>query len=485
VNQQEVRVRSSAKKQRGIDVPSLSDEFRDAELGDLRRTVRLASMVEAFGASHGKSIPEIARDDAELQAIYRFLNNDAVDPVEMLVPHFQETARRAENLKTALVIHDITKILYEFDGDEREGLRRMGNQQGFNALPALMLSGDGDNQPLGLAALDTWTHDAQETRSKRKRPPRSWGRVPSDRWLNSVTEAARYARGSVRRIHVIDSEAEGYRIFFTILQRDEGFVIRFRKQRNVALDGADEFINVTEAADKLDGVFELGVPISARKATRNGRHADRDARMARLTFSAARVDVKKAWNLKSEPEIPERLSVNLVVVRELEPPAGQEAVEWLLATSEPIETVEDVKRVVAIYKARWTVEEFFRVLKTGCRLEGRQIESLAALQRLLAIFVVNAWRILLLRHVARFHPDAPAETALSPAMLLVLRATGRRPLSSRPTVAEALLAVAALGGHIKNNGPPGCVVLYRGMERLLERTYGFLSMAALVGAAKM
>src|SRR5436305_1813790 len=182
----------------------------------------------------------------------------------MLVPHFQGTAHRTEGLKSVLVIHDATKVLFALEDDQRDGLGRMGNQQGFIALPALVLSDDAEHRPLGLAGLDVWTHDAEPNAKKR----RSWGRIPADRWLNCIFEAGRYAREDVRPVHVIDSEAESYKLFFTITERGEGFVVRFRKQRNVALQEADDaFVNVADAADKLDGIFEVDVPLSARKAT--------------------------------------------------------------------------------------------------------------------------------------------------------------------------------------------------------------------------
>jgi hypothetical protein len=486
------QVAKKAKKAKTRGVSEISEEFVDAALGDERRTQRLLTIVEAFAATPASSLPEIARDDAELEATYRFLENDSIDATEMAVPHYQGTARRSEEYESVLVIHDASNAAYPLDEDLRDGLGTMGNlQQGFRFLPALVLSGDGQNKPLGLAAMDAWaedTHAVKVNRSGRKESRRtSWGRIDADRWLNSVTEAGRYARKGVRSIHVIDAEGEGYKLFSTILARQEGFVVRFRKQRLVALaEDPNEFMRISEAANKLEGVLEVTVPLCARKASRDGRHPARDARLARLTFSAAPVRLKKSYDLnKTDPELPEFLDVNLVVVSELNPPEGQEPVEWLVATSEPIETVQNVERVVAIYKARWTIEEFFRELKTGCDFEGRQLKSFGALRRLLSIVAVIAWRTLLLRHQSRFNPKAPATTVLTPAMIFILRASGRRPLSGTPSVEEALLAVAGLGGHIKNNGPPGCVVLRRGMVRLLERTVALVSAMQFVGLEKM
>lgn len=451
-------------------------EFAGAELGDERRLKRLLAMVEAIAAAPEKSLAQIARDDAEQEGFYRFLSNGGVDPTEVIVPHFQETARRSEEYETVLILEDATKILYPLGKNLHAGLGQMGYRQGFAALPALVLSGDGRNKPLGISAIHTWVDGADRDRKKKGRP--NWGRVSCDHWLESVSESGRYARKGVRRIHVIDAEGDTHKLFARILDRGEGFVVRFSKQRTVALDTEpNDFVKLGEAAQQLKGRFEVLVPVSARKESRDGRHPARDARIARLSFSASRVRLKKSWNLnQTDPELPEFLDVNLVQVNEPSPPDGQEPVQWLLATSESIKTARDVKRVVAIYKARWIIEEFFKILKSGCRFESRRLESFEALQRLLSIYLVMAWRILLLRHADRENPDAPASTVFSPLMLRVLQAAERRPMSAKPTVAEALLALAGLGGHTKNNGPPGCLVLWRGLDRLLERTAGVASM---------
>ena len=467
--------RAMSRKRDGM--PELMAEFADAELGDARRLTRLLSMVEAFAAAPDQSLPQIARDDAEQEAIYRFLSNDGVDPIEMLVPHFQATARRSKEYDTVLVIHDVSKILFTLGEDLHEGLGQWGYKQGFAALPALVLSGDGKNRPLGIGAIHSWVHDVDRTRTKKGRT--GWGHVSCDHWDESVEEYRRYAPKDVRAIHVADSEGMAQKLFQRILDRKDGFVIRFAMNRTVALESdPDNFVKIGDAANQLEGLIEVTVPVSPRrKGSRDGQHPQRAARVAQLTLSAGRVRMKKCWGLnQTDPDLPKFLDVNLVHVIELNPPEGDKAIQWLLATSEPVGSIEQVKHVVAIYKARWIIEEFFKILKSGCKLESRRLESFDALQRLLSIFLVIAWRILLLRHESRNDPDAPAETVLSPLMLEVLRAANRRPMSAKPTVGEALLALAGLGGHVKSNGPPGCLVLWRGMERLLERTAGVASM---------
>ena len=166
-------------------------------------------------------------------------------------------------------------------------------------------------------------------------------------------------------------------------------------------------------------------------------------------------------------------ALNVVRVSEPNPPAGEEPIEWVLFTSEPVETPDQVAAVVDMYRARWLIEECNKAIKTGCRYEERQFESLDALLTLLALTLPIACELLALRAACRRTPDAPASMVLTPTQLEILVHLGSRALPSTATVHHALWAVAALGGHMKTNGEPGWLVLYRGMAKLLAYEEGW------------
>jgi hypothetical protein len=375
--------------------------------------------------------------------------------------------------------------VYPYDGVLREGFGRLGKQQGIQAVVSLAVSfsegGDSlvrndDHEPLGVVATQTWAgirHRVTNTRKKklpkgpRKHSGTRWGRITSDEWYASIV-AARHALGpSAALVHVIDREADSVRLYAKLQADEERFVFRAMRNRNVATPGEDEdeFTKITEAASRFPTLFEASIHVAKRGyVSPRQRNPVRAARTAKLTYAAGQVRIKKSWELGADPSIPTFVTLNLVHVRERDAPAGEEPIEWFLATSEPIETEADVRRVVRIYRARWLIEEFFRVLKTGCALEKRQIESRQTLEALLAIFAVVSWRILLIRHKARCEPEAPATVILTATEIDLLQTT--RGLPKRATVQQALLVVAALGGHLKSNGPPGAVVLVRGLEKL-------------------
>lgn len=155
----------------------------------------------------------------------------------------------------------------------------------------------------------------------------------------------------------------------------------------------------------------------------------------------------------------------------------------MLITTEAIDTQDQVERIVDHYRARWTIEEFFKALKTGCAVEKRQLETYAALRNALAVFSVIAWRLLLLRTASRHTPSAPAEAVATARQLRLLRSLKRldhpRVRGVEPpehaTAHDVLLAVAKLGSHLKQNGPPGWQVLGRGYDSLLLLEVGWIA----------
>jgi hypothetical protein len=220
--------------------------------------------------------------------------------------------------------------------------------------------------------------------------------------------------------------------------------------------------------------LERDVPVQYRKSKWlvNKKQPARSARLANLVVRSATVNVERAFASKST--IP-AATVNIVEVFEPNPPQGQIPIRWLLLTSEPIETVEDCARVVDTYRVRWLIEEFFKALKTGCAYEKRQLGSLHALLNAFAVLAPIAWRLLLLRTLAREKPTSTSVTFSAEELQFLRRVSKRVTLAEQPTNEEAMLAIAGLGGHLKRNGPPGWQTLGRGYEKFLSAFAGWVS----------
>lgn len=456
----------------------MSSEFATAKLGDERRTTRLQLIADAFSAAPAQSLPRMLSSEADLEGGYRFINNENVSLAKVLTAHSEKAAERARGCETVLVIHDGTNLVYTFDGELREGFGRFGNQQGIQALVSLAVSfGEGgdsmtrndDHEPLGVVACQTRAGPNEKKKPGRKGPRKRrgthWGGYRSEEWLSSVAAA----RGVLRRrlVHVIDREGDALELFAKIHADGDGFVVRVSRKRRVSLrdEESDDFLKIAEAAEALPRLFEEQIQVERRGfVSPNQTNPPRSARVASLTFAAGKIQIAKGEHLSANESIPKLFNLNLVHVKERDAPEGEEPIEWFLVTREPIGTEEEVRRVVRIYRARWLIEEFFRVLKTGCAIEKRQVESRSALEVILAVSLAVSWRILFLRHKSRIDVDAPASVVFTSVELDLLHVMKGLPRAA--TLRQALLAVASMGGHLKSNGPPGNVVLARGLEKL-------------------
>jgi hypothetical protein len=232
-----------------------------------------------------------------------------------------------------------------------------------------------------------------------------------------------------------------------------------------------------EKLSHLSAQLERSVPLSARgKSPLPGKrkaHPARKERVAQLSLTATRCELKctrhheKDWNRSVE--------LNIVHVFEPNPPEGEPAVDWKLFTTEPVDTQEQIESVVDYYRTRWLIEEFNKALKTGCALEKRQLESKTTLLNALAIFFPIAYRLLLIRNQERQRPDSPANVVLTPTQIAVLKAVSKTKIPASPSVRHVLYAVAAMGGHLKQNGPPGWQTLAKGLSELLTLEKGWLA----------
>lgn len=454
-------------------VPSVASEFAAADLGDPRLTRRLVEIANDCSERPDWSFPEMMRSEAALEALYRFEGNERVEPQDLLVAHAKETRTRCEEVGKVVVAHDTTDCSFD-DAVEREGLGPLGGgkKRGFLLHASIAVAADGHRRPLGVVSGITWVRKERRRKSAAKRTDRE---KESARWLEGVRLARERLGPRVEAVHVMDREGDAYPLLAAMSEARDHFVVRSAQDRIVLADG--ERLHLRNAVTRADGQVEVEVALSKRGDGKTPYHREafpaRDRRMALLSFSAMPLVVKRPQNIPVG-KLPAEIAVNVVHVWEPNPPEGAEPVEWLLLTSEPIGTAKEIAAVVQYYRTRWVIEEFFKALKTGCALEARQITTYHGLLVVLMIFLPIACRLLFLRGLARTSPGASAELALTKTEIEVLRHFSTRVrVGKAPTVREATLALAGLGGHLKRNGDPGWLTLARGMDQLRLLTAGW------------
>lgn len=455
------------------------DEFAGSSLPDERLDRRLQSVAETLSTAPALSFPRLAPDPSALEAIYRFLSNSKVKHDAILQPHAASTAARARGFKRVIVVHDSSE--FGFGGEaEREGLGQLTmGRRGFLGHFSLCVGMGAVAAPLGVLRFETMSrlkHPRKKARNLRINETRKKPRAErqSSRWeRGAITTDEQLAVDSVSPIHVMDQEADDYALFAEMMRHSLRFVVRGSSSRNTT---EGEMAGLLE---KEPAHFLREVPLSRRSEKRSKenkrRHPPRTARQAKLHVRATTVTLNR-W-VYSGVDTPS-VTLNVVQVFEPSPPENEPPVEWNLLTNEPIETDEDLARIVDAYAARWMIEEYFKALKTGCAIERRQLESAHALHNALAVFSVIAWRLLALRTASRVAPKSPATVMFSEDQIALMRLIGeRKPRArlppGRPTVRDMLLAIAGLGGHLKQNGDPGWMVLGRGYDDFTAAELGW------------
>jgi len=455
---------------------SIESEYAGARLVDERLNERLVSIGRSLATHPAWSFPKVMASEARLEATYRFLSNPRVDDGKMLEPHVLATKERSKAHVTVLAIHDTTEFI--FSGTQvRAGLGpTIMNNQGFMCHATLLVAPGESRLPLGVAAVRTWVREGGRRRNLQSTGMRA--RDPNRetvRWIEQAFETEKVLeRPGV--VHLMDREGDFYDLLWQFAEENLRFVIRAKGQRKVEVEGReDELFRMAEIPDLLAVRCKRKVTLSRRlhksRLANSQYHLPREERSAHLSFSATRVKLKRPQY--APRSLPEEVSVNVVCVSEDNPPEGEVPIDWLLLTSEPINTKADILQVADLYRSRWTIEEFFKALKTGCSMERRQLESFAALRRTLTLFLPIAWQLLLLRSLSRASPQAQLRHVLDPPLIEVLGAVSPLPLSRTPTILEGFWAIAALGGHLRRNGEPGWQTLSAGYHQLLTLAVGW------------
>ena len=457
--------------------PSLVTEMASGELGDERLNARRNRLMAVLEDHPDRAFPDACADDAEIEALYRFLRNPRVSWEKLVEPHVAATHARCASLGEVLVIHDTTDMV--FTGETpRAGLAPLGKaRHGFWVQAALAVSADGLRAPLGVLSLVPFVRShkppstRQEERARFAAPDKE-----SRYWREGIAAVRTRVGADTPVVHVMDRGADSYELFAALQEHGDRFVVRLHQDRRVVT--ADGPGSLHEATPRGPVLGERHITLAARRTgdrplQARRKHPSREERVATVHVTAQRVTLRRPRG-RPYRHLPAALDVNVVSVCERTPPPGEPAVEWRLMTTEPIETVEHVLRIVDWYRARWVIEEFFKALKTGCAYEKRQLESLHTLLVALALLAPIAWQLLLLRHLARTAPADAATAVLSVRQLEVLRSSpaGAR-LPRTPTLPDVLLAIARLGGHLRQNGDPGWLVLGRGLQKLLWMEAGW------------
>ena len=397
----------------------------------------------------------------------RFLANDRVT-VDGLIEGWGETTSIACAGLHVLAIQDTSEINFTTTPEHWRGLGEIGKGGGRGVLLHPMLGLDAaSGGVLGLVSGKIWTRDGRvETPHHERRLEDK----ESEKWLTTAQAAKPVLAAAAMVTELSDREAD-----------------LFAKW---ALVPTGTFHILTRAMH--DRRIEGGGKLSTAKLTAGGQAVDieirerpgRPARKAHLAIRFGQVTIKRPANLK-EPDMPPSIQMSLVEVREIDTPAGAEPVLWRLLTTHPVEDAAKAWQVVAWYRMRWIIEQFFRTLKQqGLRIEDSQVEGAEKLIKLTAIAARAACVIMQLVQARDGRSGQSAQIAFTPAEIETLHALlpeveGKTALQKNPhppnSLAWAAWVIAKLGGWdgYPKSKPPGPITFRHGLQRFQSVAYGW------------
>jgi hypothetical protein len=451
--------------------PTDPQDWVEEELGtvafyDERLKRRLFSLVREFYGDPQAPIPQACEGSAaKAKAVYRFFRNDKVCMDRVLCAHTESTIERIKPHKVVLAVQDTTSLNYTTH-PAMEGIGPIGTKAkgSIGLLVHDTMAFTPEGTPLGLLNVQYWARDPDDIGKKHRRKKLAIEEKESIKWLKSyraVSEVQKLCPETML-VSVGDRESDIYEFFLEAAKNPQGprLLVRCERTRN-------RTVGEMNLWEKM-----LKEPVGAIRIVRVPKKGSRPARDAKLEVRYARVKLK-APKGTGYPSV----EVWTVYAREIDydPTTVKSPLNWMLLTTVEVNNIEDACERLDWYTRRWGIEVYHRTLKSGCKIEERQLGLADGLEACLAIDMIVAWRIYHLTMLAREVPNVPCTVFFEEAewkALYMFVNKNTKPLDKPPTLREAIRTLARLGGFLgrKSDGEPGTVVLWRALQRLDDIT---------------
>ena len=408
------------------------NEFGGASLGDARLSKRLVNVAAAKAQVPDRAFSGVAKGDwPAVKGYYRMIDqpeDSAISMPNILAPHRRRTVRRMMGQKTVLCVQDGSDLEYT-NLHQCEGLGEMGTNQtgaqsrGLHLHSTLAVAPNG--LPLGVLRAQCTAPQAKSPEDDRPSFAIPIEEKKTFVWIEHHRDLVELASEmpQTRLIDVCDREADFFELFDEHRQNPRvDLLVRAKHDRNITEEPFKLFAAVRQAP--VQSQVQVPIPRQSERPKRSKQKArpSRPGRTADMEVRYLRIQLRPAhYHADKEP-------IDIWVIHALEgsPPPDTKAVEWFLLTTINIASAEDAEQCLRWYCLRWRIEDWHRVLKSGCRIEDLAHETAERLRRAIAINLVIAWRIMLMTLMGRQTPTLPAEVLFSDIELRTLRAYAKK-----------------------------------------------------------
>lgn len=390
-------------------------ELETLALGDRRRQQRAQNILLARWNQPQASFFGSFSNWAGAKGAYGLIEHEsaAISLKSLLAPHAEQTQRRMAAEPLVLLPEDTTTLNYT-GLRQTQGLGPLTDPKGRGLWLHSLLAFRPDGIPLGVLDAHCWARPLEGSQTH-LRNAKAVSEKESLRWVEAFHRASAAARRMPQTQVVVITDREGdiYELHDAAKHAPPNVHLLIRAQHDRLLEGEHK-LRAFMASEPLGQERSLRLP---RAHGQSARTAQVQVRWAQVSIRAPGAGVKKTWPA---------LQLWVVWVHEPNPPAGGEALDWMLLTDLPIANAEQAWEKVEWYCKRWGIEEWHRALKNGCQVEQREFKRAEHLQRVLAFDLIVAWRVLACVKLGRALPQLPATVLYSPEELQVLRAASKK-----------------------------------------------------------
>jgi Transposase Tn5 dimerisation domain/Transposase DNA-binding len=509
------------------------DELEMICFGDLRIDARAKKIIRSLFENIGNGFGASFRGNAEIKAAYRFFDNNLVNPEEILNPHYKMALERIKQQKVVVLPQDTTDIdMGHMESVEGLGVLNDTSRPGCSLHPVVAFTPD--KLCLGVVDVKYIIRDPNELGKKEHNNTRQFVDKESYRWLEGYFAACKIAEQcpDTLCISIGDRESDIYELLLEATNvgkssRKAELIIRAWHDRSVSLPPSETELKLLhqnqQFADEIKKLAILNKNLRNKKNSSATRKANstsilelknniknnkefikeelsevnrfknqlqlspiigtiefvlpegrgRKSNLVKQTVRAAEMILEPSAHKKNLTNI----TINAVLMEEIDPPEGEEPISWMFLTTLPITTIEEIQFIVKIYLSRWGIELFFKVLKSGCKIEELRFEEASRLLGAITVYMIVAWRILYTTFIGRACPTLPCSLLFEldewQSVYAVVMKT--QPPETAPSMEEFIKMIATLGGHRgrKSDGSPGMKTIWIGIQAMYNLAEGW------------